>query len=110
MNGSGSAPTKKAPGWSHGVQQTTLDFGVFRGMTVMLPLYDWPPYARCCLFRCWASAGEARSMASPKMETTNPTESDVTLIFAKRMACSIDFRPAPRQIWAHRRAASLIAG
>jgi hypothetical protein len=91
MNGSGSAPITMAPGWSHGVQQTTLDLGVFRGMTVMPPLYDWPPYARCCLFRCWASADEARSMASPKTETTNPTESDVMLTFAKRMASSHRF-------------------
>jgi hypothetical protein len=78
-------------------QQTTLERGVLRGMTVTPPTYPGVSYACCCLFRCLASAGEERGTQSPNMEATSPTESDVMSIVAKRMASSIDSCPAPRQ-------------
>src|SRR5262249_26764929 len=78
MNGSGSAPITMAPGWLHGVQQTTLERGVLRGITVTPPTYPGVSYAGCCLFRCLASAGEERGTQSPNMEATSPTESDVS--------------------------------
>src|SRR5262249_30845952 len=93
MNGSGSAPSTMELGWPHVVQHTTLDGGVFRGMVPSAACCS--TYARCCLVALRASAGEARSMPSPKTETTNPTETDVVLILAKRMGSSIDSRPAP---------------
>ena len=92
MNGSGSAPITMAFGWLHGVQQTRLDSGVFRGMTVTPLLRPWSLYARC-LLDC-ASAGEARSIPRPRVETASPSERNVIFVLANGMFFSIRF-PMP---------------
>ena len=93
MNGSGSAPITMAFGWLHGVQQTRLASGVFRGMTVTPLLRPWSLYARCCLLDC-ASAGEARSIPRPRVEAASPNERNVIFVLANGMFFSIRF-PMP---------------
>src|SRR5262245_29060795 len=78
MNGSGSAPMTIAPGWPHGVQQTTLPGGVFRYTPGV-------PYEDCCRYFCRASAGEATSMPRPRTGAINPTRPDVKLTLARAM-------------------------
>src|SRR5262247_4670035 len=95
MNGSGSAPMTIAPGWPHGVQQTTLPGGVLRYTPGV-------PYEDCCRYFCRASAGEATSMPIPTTEAINPTESVVLSILAG-MDSSIDSRSASGKYGARRR-------
>src|SRR5436309_3025183 len=87
MAGSGSAPSTMAPGWPHGVQQTTLPGGVLRG-TVPGALHCWVE-TRGCLLALRASAGEAMKTPRLAADSTNPTQSDLVLIFASGMRYSV---------------------
>src|SRR5438445_22887 len=87
MAGSGSAPSTMAPGWPHGVQQTTLPGGVLRG-TVPGAFHCWVE-TRGCLLALRASAGEAIKTPRFAADRTNPTQSDLVFIFASGMHDSV---------------------